>query len=107
MPFDATWKKLQAKLGGRSVIPPWSVAGNTRIKPFRIVKVAPEFIEIESSSAKNSMRVSKADLEFVYSQWAKYCAGDLDRSSLGAIHTSTYAISILRWLEVQVGGQLP
>jgi len=108
MPFTNTWNALQTHLTQGTTIPNWTVSKGLLGDSFVVFAVGPNHIEVDTSGARNRQRVPAADFQTVYAMWDSYC---LDHTPRAAVRDETrfskYVISVLHWLEQQIGGQLP
>ena len=106
--FSDAWAALQSGLSAGTTIDNWTVASGLLGDQFTVVTVTPSFIGVDTPGASNLQRVPQADFELVYDNWASYIAGKTARQELrDRTRFSKYIISILHWVELQVGGVLP
>lgn len=108
MPFPNTWNALQGNLEVGTIIPNWIVYSGLLGDSFAVVAVTPTYIEVDTPGAQNLQRVPITDFQVVYNSWNGYCQHAVPRHEIrDSTLFSKYIISILHWLENQVGGQLP
>ncbi|MGO9271927.1 MAG: hypothetical protein ACLQOO_16955 [Terriglobia bacterium] len=108
MPFADTWNALQAHLTPCTTIPNWTASKGLLGDSFVVSAVGPNHIEVDAPNAQNRQKVPVADFQTVYPMWNSYCLGQTARAAVrDATRFSKYVISVLHWLEQQIGGQLP
>jgi hypothetical protein len=108
MAFSNAWTALQNSLAAETSIANWTADKGLLGDHFTVVAMDSSFIEVDTPNAKNLQRVPRWDSEFVYKNWVGYTAGKIPRHVLrDGTRFSKYAISILHWLESQLGGSLP
>ena len=108
MAFTQTWVALQGHLRVGTVVPNWTADNGYLGDSFLITSVGPQTIVADSPNAKNNQIISQNDFGVVYHYWNDYCSGIVPRNQIrDATRFSKYVISILHWLENQLGGTLP
>ena len=108
MPFADAWNALQTHLIAGTTIPNWTVDKGLLRDSFVVSAVGPDLVEVDTPGAENRQRVPDADFQSVYAMWNGYCRGQTPRAAVrDATRFSKYVISVLHWLEQQIGGQLP
>ena len=108
MPFTNTWNALQTHLATGTTIPNWTASKGLLGDSFVVSAVSLNHIEVDTSGAENRQRVPVADFQTVYAMWNSYCQDETPRATVrDATRFSKYVISVLHWLEQQIGGQLP
>jgi hypothetical protein len=108
MAFEVVWKALQTHLEVGTTIPNWTVHRGMIGESFRIDAVDQNAIVVNAPGATKLQSVRRRDFEAVYELWDGYRYGSTPRSTFNELtRCSKYVISILHWLEEQLGGRLP
>jgi hypothetical protein len=108
MAFFSAWTAIQSSLSIGTSVANWTADKGLLGDQFTVVGVNPDFIEVDTPKAGNLLRVRRSDFEMVYKNWAGYTAGRIPRRVLrDGTRFSKYVISVLHWLELQLGGSLP
>jgi hypothetical protein len=108
MAFSNAWTALQNSLSVGTSIANWTADKGLLGDHFTVVAMDSSFIEVDTPNANNLQRVPLCDFELVYKNWVGYTAGKIPRYVLrDGTRFSKYVISILHWLELQLGGALP
>lgn len=107
MAFHETWAALQAHLEPGTTIPNWTIHSGTVGEPFKIASVSPYMIVVDAPGASTHQSVRRTDVEAVYERWDDYLRRGIPRKTFNPLtRQSKYVISMLRWLQDQLGGQL-
>lgn len=108
MAFSSTWNALQKHLAVGTRIPNWTAANGLVGDDFTVVALENTHIDIGTVGAENLQAVPRGDFEIVYCLWNGYVQHRTKRHEIrDRTRFSKYIISILHWLEIKTGGQLP
>jgi hypothetical protein len=108
MAFTDTWTALQDTLSTGVTIENWTKDKEFLGNAFTIVRVAEDFIEVNTPNAFHLQRVPRSDFELVYRIWNSYLGRRIRRHEIrDRTRFSKYIISILHWLEQRSSGKLP
>src|SRR5208283_2943111 len=107
MAFSETWTALQTELVARPIIPNWTVHSGAIGDPFKVIVATSDVVMVDPPGAESPKRVYRKDFQRVYESWHEYCHCGMLRKEFESLWRSKYVISILHWLESQLGGKLP
>ncbi len=100
--FEKKWDEVCNLLHVGQVINNWGYVRGYTGKSFKISRIEPDSIVIDSPSAKNLQRVPKDDFRKVWEIWKAYLSQKILRNEITAFITrySSYILSIFHDLKV-------
>jgi hypothetical protein len=100
------WAELQRRLHAGLSIPNWTVANGYLGDEFQIERVIPKAVWVDTPGAKQLQYVPRVAFAKVLPLWPGYKVGGVRRMDLRITRFSKYVVSILNWLEQEVGEPL-
>lgn len=109
MPFQEMWNYILGNIQAGQSIDNWTRDKGFLGDQFTIIIFGPNYIGIDTPGAQNIQKVSRQNFQAVYNVWDQYLNGTLKRHQIrdSITRSSKYIISILHWVEIKNGGELP
>ncbi len=95
------WNEIRSRLSSNARVGHWSVTDRAK-GDFEIEEVTPDKIVIRTNSG-TMRKVERKSFEAIFPLWERYKSGSAQRIELTEnSYNSTYVVSILHWLELQI-----